>query len=135
MKRIYIIGLMITLYLIFQRYVFIFPAVSIPWVIKDIFLSLLFAHLYLGGSYLMMVIPRAIFSKRLTEYFFTFNWILYSAITLFFLGYYLYHVQSITENLMWIYGLAMIITGGILETAVYQHDQSFEGKEDLNKAK
>lgn len=130
MKKIYFIGLAITAFLIFERYVFIFPSVSLPWVVKDLFFGLVFAHLYFAAAYILMVIPRAIFSKQFAESVFALNWIIYTAVVLFGITYYLQNVQLIDKSFMLIYGVPMIIMGGILEKVVYLHNQKENDQED-----
>lgn len=135
MKNIYLIGIALTAFLFFQRYVFIFPTVSLPWIIKDLFLGLLFAHLYLGAAYLLMVIPRAIFGKTGADSVLAFNWIVFSAVVFYGIVYFLQNVQTLDKSFMLIYGIPMIIIGGLLERAVFAYDEAHKESDSKDQPK
>ncbi|RJX26475.1 MAG: hypothetical protein C4537_02625 [Acholeplasma sp.] len=129
MKKIYVIGLLITIGLIGLRIVFLREFISVSFIAREVLVGLLFAHIYLGLSYAGMNLIRLIFQEWFAELRIIGFWLS----NIGFTGYLAYsYIKTIHMN-HWICsalsGFAMIIIGLMLD---YHQQNVIEYKIDKN---
>lgn len=133
MKKVYFTGLIITALLMLIHYIFVFTSISDPWILREMFLGYLIAHLYLGAAYFFMLLPRIYYRRWYAEYQIFGTWLGYIATIAFGMVYYVYHVRLMDENLLYTYGIFMVFVGGLFENRVYKQKETNEGQKYTSK--
>ncbi len=117
MRKTYLIGLLLTLILIGVRLFIVFDLVTIPWIIKEILLTLLVGHLYIGLSFLGKMINESIFQSWIHQLHLQLRWFYILMMVIAFGYLYLIMVDQVYFPAFLISGTPLFISGYIMTSA------------------
>lgn len=131
MKKLYLIGLLITTLFIVIKIIFVIGDARFGWIISQVLLGYVLAHLYLGFSFLMMNLPRHYYQNWYIKHMQGKSWVVVVLIMGFATVSYLFDLNKVNNAGFLTYGTVMFIIGSLME--IKRH-QALQSEEDLKYA-